>query len=676
MSDKKDQDTVKDGLEENQALDKNVDLSGGSKDKSNKKASLFDTFIKKMNPNGSENLSPKQQKQRKLIAVFMLFIFVCLEGAMLRDIIVLDGIDPKDQTHASFQKAMKADKVFGVWLSEKGDRILYQYKSDIKDKDLLEDGAIETSIHKLNKKKWRSTTYMEYDKLKEELTTHDLTLITGAFDPLFNSVFNFLLSISTTLVMLYFMVMIMSNMLKQMNGDTAKYEIDIKTGVSFKDVIGHEEVIEDIQQYIMLLKNKKDEHKKDGKKELPVKPPRGVLFTGPPGTGKTLLAKAMAGEAGVPFIYLNTSNVIEMFVGVGAKTIRGCFKKAREKAPCIVFLDEIDAIGGNRGVIARSSSEDTQTLLALLQELDGFSKLDNILVIAATNKPEALDPALRRSGRFDREIQVNPPVRAETRLELLKFYLKEYDLDETVELKSFAKQLSGMTGADIANICNEAAVINLMHNKGDLTPLSMTDLSDALDKLLLKGNKLSDKKRVNEIDRQIVAYHEAGHAAMTYFTGGEIGRVSTHPTTSGVGGFVMHVDPDSQFRSKEELFNKIRIAYAGRCSEIIKFGENAVTTGATNDIEQATKLLESMYLKYGFSDSLGLLDYQDLIQNKLVSAQAVYLDLREAADQLTQETIDVLRDRYDCVEALAEQLLIHETLDGEEAERIIKRAMN
>lgn len=627
---------------------------------------LFDKFLMKCGVKDFQD-NPKKRNTYKRAFLIIMGLIGILYGVLIRDIVVLDGIEPEIQTHAKFQNAMKKDKLLGVWLSSEGDRILYQYKSDIKDKELLEDPIIEIPIHKLDKSKWYSTTYMDYDNLKEELTVHDMTLVQGAFDPLFETVFNFVISIGTTGIMLYFMIVILNNMVKQMGGDSSKYEIDTKTGVTFENVIGHEEVIEDIRQYIMLLQKQKD-------KDLPVKAPRGILFTGPPGTGKTLLAKAMAGEADVPFIYLNTSNVIEMFVGVGARTIRNCFKKAREKAPCIVFLDEIDAIGGSRGAIMNTNSESTQTLLALLQELDGFSNSDNILVIAATNKPGDLDPALLRSGRFDREIQINLPMRAETRRAMLAFYLKEYKLDETVDLDGFSKQLSGMSGADISNICNEAAVINLMKHKGELKTLCMTDLSDALDKLLLKGNKLSDKKRVNAIDRKIVAYHEAGHAVMMYLTGGEIGRVSTYPTTSGVGGFVMHVEPDSQFRSKQDLTDRIKVAYAGRCSEYIKFGSENITTGASNDIKQATKVLESMYLKYGFSENLGLLDYQSLLKNRLTSAQVIYSEIKNMSKSIMDETLVMLKEHYSCVEALADALLEHEFLNGSDAVRIIEKS--
>lgn len=668
-------------VKDKEKIDKNVkgkveDKNKNKNDKSEKKGGkkkkrkLFDKFLSKCGVKNPED-NPKRRNAYKKGMMIGVCLVCLLYAVMLRDMVVLDGIDPETQTHAEFKKAMDKGKILGVWLSSGGDQILYQYKSDIKDKELLEESISDIPIYKLDKTKWYATGYMEYDNLKEELTVHDLTLITGAFDRLFGTTFNFLLSISTTVFMLYFIFVMMSNMMKQMGGDSTKYEINTKTGVTFENVIGHEEVIEDIRQYIMLL-----DKQKENLKDLPVKAPRGILFTGPPGTGKTLLAKAMAGEADVPFIYLNTSNVIEMFVGVGARTIRNCFKKAREKAPCIVFLDEIDAIGGSRGSVAISNSENNQTLLALLQELDGFSNLDNILVIAATNKPGDLDSALLRSGRFDRQVQINMPMRAETRKEMLEFYLKEYKLDETVDLDIFSKQLSGMSGADIANICNEAAVINLMNNKGELKTLSMHDLSEALDKLLLKGNKLSDKKRVNEEDRRVVAYHEAGHATMTYLTGGEIGRVSTHPTTSGVGGFVMHVEPDSQFRSKKDLLDRIKVAYAGRCSEHIKFGDDRITTGASNDIKQATNILESMYLCYGFSDDLGLLDYQSLVKNRVVSPQMVYRELKEAANRIMNDTMDLLRENYRAVEALAEELLEKELLTGEEAGEIIRKALD
>lgn len=583
---------------------------------------------------------------------------LCIAGA--RDIATINRIEPHYESTSSFSKAVEDGRIFSAYLSQDESQIMYQYVEDVPD-ELLEEDPSKIEIMKFNVDTWHYANYTSFDDLKSKLYDNGIVLIKGKFDSALDATFSMIISLSTTVVMIYFMYMMISMLVKNMTINAKKYEVNNKTGVKFSDVIGHDEVIGDIKQYMVLLRDNKK------LKNIHVKVPKGILFTGRPGTGKTLLAKAMAGEGSLPFIYLNTSNVIELYVGVGAKTIRECFKKARELAPCVVFLDEIDAIGGGRGKTKVGSSEDTQTLLALLQEMDGFSGSEGVLVIAATNCPESLDEALMRSGRFDREIIIRAPRNAKVRLQLLEHYTKHYKLAPDVNLEEFAKTLADMTGADIANICNEAAVINIMENNGELSTIHMQNLVDAYDKLLLKGNKLNDKSRVNQADRKIVAYHEAGHAVMNFLQHEPISRISIQGTTSGVGGFVMGADNDSQFRSVQDLYNNVRTKYGGRASEIIKFGKDHATTGAVNDIETATNVLQTMFLRYGFDDDLGMLDYQQLLKLDLVDKAAVCERVKKKAAALMEETLGMLGPNYYLVEALAEKMLEEEVMTGEEA---------
>ena len=608
-----------------------------------------------------------KDRLKKFAIIYLAICVSLLCVAGFHDYVTTGQIDPHYESYSVFLSGVDNQTIFGAYLSEDESKIYYQYKQDM-NAELLKEDPAKVSIIKFDKEEWCYTNYVSYDNLKQKLMENDIPLVRNKFDSMLDAMLSMIISLSTTCVMFYFMYLMVSMFMKQMSINTSKYEVNQSSNYKFDDVIGHDEVITDIRQYISLLQ------KNDKLKDIHVKTPKGILFTGRPGTGKTLLAKAMAGEAGVPFIYLNTSNVIEMYVGVGAKTIRSCFKKARELAPCVVFLDEIDAIGGGRGSNKVGSSEDTQTLLALLQEMDGFSGSDGILIIAATNTPDSLDEALRRSGRFDREIIINAPRNADVRKQMLLHYTKHYQLGEDVNLDDFAKQLANMTGADIANICNEAAVINIMQNDGQLKILTQQNFIDALDKLMLKGNKLEDTKRINMDDRRIVAYHEAGHAVATFLCNDRISRISIQSTTSGVGGFVMGADKDSQFRNINDLYNRVKILYAGRCSEAIKFGETAITTGAVNDIEQATNILSSMFLKYGYSTDLGMLNYEMLIRNNLVDSSLVYKEIKAQSNKLMDDMMALLRENYYLVEALAPKLLECETMSGDDAEEFLTSA--
>lgn len=433
-----------------------------------------------------------------------------------------------------------------------------------------------------------------------------------------------------------------------------------ESDIKFSDVIGHDEILDDIKFITELIKTP------DFGMEIGAKVPKGVLLSGVPGTGKTLIAKAISGEAGVPFLYINASSFVEMYVGLGAKRVRELFKFARKNSPCIIFIDEIDAIGTKRSSHG-SNSENDQTINALLTEMDGFSPRDGIFIIAATNRADMLDKALTRTGRFDRQIVIHPPRDYSIRKKLFEHYLKKYTVVDNLSIDSISKQTVGFTGSDIATICNEAGIIATMHKK---TAIDDACIEEAIDKHVFKGNRSKAKK--HDEDRTIVAYHEAGHAVMTWLCGESIARASIISNTAGVGGAVFGEDRISSFSTKRFIENRIKICYAGRASEQLKFDD--VTTGASNDIEQATNLLRQYVEVYGFSDDVGMLSVQELDKH------GVKVGVSEAIQSLSKslyfDTLDVLRKNYAKIELLANALLKYETLNGDSILEILNEEVN
>ena len=457
-------------------------------------------------------------------------------------------------------------------------------------------------------------------------------------------------------LMLIIMVM---RMMKGQIGSLDKKELVQTSDVKFSDIIGLEEILDDVKFVTELIK---DPQKGD---KIGAKAPKGLLLVGPPGTGKTLIAKAIAGEAGVPFLYQNASSFIEMYVGLGARRVRELFKIARQSAPCIIFIDEIDAIGGNRSSV-KGTSENDQTINALLQEMDGFNGRDGVFIIAATNRVDILDPALIRSGRFDRQIIVNPPRDWHIRKEMFKHYLSKFTVDENIDIESISKQVAGFSGADIAMVCNEASIIAVMKEKDKI---DIDCLEEAIDKKIFKGNRA--KKKSHEKDREIVAYHEGGHAVMTYLLGEPIARASIQSTISGVGGVVFREEKDTLFETNKDYKHTVLIAYAGRASEEIKFGD--VTTGASNDITQATNAMLQYIEHLGFDSKFGLLDISVLNQEHLVSGESTVEKLSAMSIELYKECKELLVKNYDMVEKLAQKLLEKESLSGSEIEELLAK---
>ncbi len=401
------------------------------------------------------------------------------------------------------------------------------------------------------------------------------------------------------------MVLLLNFMMRRMGGgngimgvgkSNAKVYVQKETGVTFKDVAGEDEAKESLTEIVDFLHN-------PGKyTKIGAKLPKGALLVGPPGTGKTLLAKAVAGEAKVPFYSLSGSDFVEMFVGVGASRVRDLFKQAQQSAPCIIFIDEVDAIGKSRDSRMGGNDEREQTLNQLLSEMDGFDSSKGLLVMAATNRPEILDPALLRPGRFDRRVIVDKPD-LKGRINILKVHSKDVKLDESVNFKDIALATSGAVGADLANMMNEAAITAVKHGRH---AVAQSDLFEAVE-LVLVGKEKKDRILSKE-ERRIVSYHEVGHALVSALQkdAEPVQKITIVPRTMGALGYVMHVPEEEKYLNTEKEIRAMLVGYlAGRAAEEIVF--DTVTTGAANDIEQATRIARAMITQYGMSKKFGLM---------------------------------------------------------------------
>lgn len=441
-------------------------------------------------------------------------------------------------------------------------------------------------------------------------------------------------------------------------GNISETDIIQKSDVKFEQVLGLDEIMDDISLYVSMIK---DPHIGD---KIGAKLPKGVLLTGDPGTGKTLIAKAIAGEADVPFISVSGSEFQELYKGVGAKRVRNVFKIARKNAPCVIFIDEIDAIGGKRDS-DNGDSEDVQTLNQLLKEMDGFKDREGVFVLAATNCPENLDEALKRSGRFDRQVNVMPPRDWRVRKQLLDMYLKDYKVSSEVDTEAIAKTIASFTGADIAMICNEASIVAI--SKG-LDEINRDCIEEAIDKKVFNGNRAKSEQYAK--DREIVAYHEAGHAVMKYILGQPISRASIVGTTSGVGGAVFGEDKDGFLRTSKDIKDNILVCYAGRVSERIKYDD--VTNGAVNDITKATELIVSSITKFGFDEEIGPIDMR-VVLHRIMSYENLLKRVTALGKEYEAQAEKRLRDKFYLVERLANKLLENEIMNGNEIYELLSQ---
>lgn len=443
--------------------------------------------------------------------------------------------------------------------------------------------------------------------------------------------------------------------------------------VTFKDVAGLDEEKEEVAELIDFLKNPKKFQR------LGARIPKGVLLVGPPGTGKTLLAKAVAGEANVPFYYISGSEFVELFVGVGASRVRDMFKQAKHNAPCLIFIDEIDAVGRQRGAgLGGGHDEREQTLNQLLTEMDGFGANEGIIIIAATNRPDVLDPALLRPGRFDRQVQVNLPD-AKGREEILNVHAKGKTFAKNVSLKNIAQRTVGFSGADLENLLNEAALLAVRRNKESIT---MLEIDEAHDRVLMGPAKKS--KKYTENDKKLVAYHEAGHAVLGIKLDGanDVQKITIIPR-GYAGGYTMMLPKEERFTAtKQELLERIIGLLGGRVAEELVFNE--ITTGAHNDFEQATKIVRSMVTEYGMS-SLGPLQLEqqegsvflgrDYNKSRNFSGQVAYeidQEMRKIMDECYKKATELIKENRDLLDLIANTLITKETLTKEEIDYLVE----
>ncbi|GLC80615.1 ATP-dependent zinc metalloprotease FtsH [Lacrimispora brassicae] len=454
----------------------------------------------------------------------------------------------------------------------------------------------------------------------------------------------------------------------------AKVYVQKETGITFKDVAGEDEAKESLTEIVDFLHN-------PGKyTKIGAKLPKGALLVGPPGTGKTLLAKAVAGEAHVPFYSLSGSDFVEMFVGVGASRVRDLFKQAQESAPCIIFIDEVDAIGKSRdSKFGGGNDEREQTLNQLLSEMDGFDSSKGLLVLAATNRPEILDPALLRPGRFDRRIIVDKPD-LKGRVDILKVHARDVLLDDTVDLDAIALATSGAVGSDLANMINEAAILAVKNGRHSV---AQKDLFEAVE-VVLVGKEKKDRV-LNKEERRIVSYHEVGHALVSALQKDSepVQKITIVPRTMGALGYVMHVPEEEKFLNSRKELHAMLVGYlAGRAAEEIIF--DTVTTGAANDIEQATKVARAMITQYGMSEKFGLMGLATK-EDQYLSGRTVMNCAEATASQVDDEVMKMLKEAYeeaksllsenrDVMDKIAEFLIERETITGKEFMKIFREA--
>ncbi len=455
---------------------------------------------------------------------------------------------------------------------------------------------------------------------------------------------------------------------------SAKVYVEKSTGVTFQDVAGQDEAKESLQEVVDFLHNPKKY------KEIGAKLPKGALLVGPPGTGKTLLAKAVAGEANVPFFSLAGSDFVEIFVGVGASRVRDLFKEAQKMAPCIIFIDEIDAIGKSRdSKYGGSNDEREQTLNQLLAEMDGFDTSKGLLILAATNRPEVLDKALLRPGRFDRRIIVDKPD-LKGRLETLKVHSKDVLMDETVDLDALALATAGLVGSDLANMINEAAIIAV---KNDRQFVNQSDLFEAFELVAVGGKEKKDRV-MSEHERKIVSYHEVGHALVSALQKDSepVQKITIVPRTMGALGYTLQTPEEEKFlETKEELLAKIRTYMAGRAAEVLVF--QSATSGAANDIENATKIARAMVTMYGMSDKFGMMCLAT-IENQYLEGSAGLIcgedtaalidnEVLQIINTQYQEAMQMLTDNREILDKISEYLFEKETITGKEFMKMFRQ---
>ena len=572
-------------------------------------------------------------------------------------------------------------------MSDKSSEITYDKFIEMVEKDQVKEVTLQsgvlTVVPKIQKSYYQNVSYKvnqmeDADALTKRLEGTDIVFHYEQPDAMGEFVSTMISVLLPTVVLFFMLMFFMRRMNKGGNGimgvgkSRAKAYVQKETGVSFKDVAGQEEAKESLQEVVDFLHN-------PGKyTAIGAKLPKGALLVGPPGTGKTLLAKAVAGEANVPFFSLSGSEFVEMFVGVGASRVRDLFEEAKKNAPCIVFIDEIDAIGKSRDSrYGGGNDEREQTLNQLLAEMDGFDTSKGLLILAATNRPEVLDPALLRPGRFDRRIIVDRPD-LKGRVEILKVHAKNVMLDETVDLEAIALATSGAVGSDLANMINEAAILAVKNGR---RAVSQKDLQESVE-VVLVGKEKKDRI-LSPQERKIVSYHEVGHALVNALQkdAEPVQKITIVPRTMGALGYVMQVPEEEKYLNTQKELEAMLVGYlGGRAAEEIVF--DTVTTGAANDIEQATKVARAMITQYGMSQKFGLMGLASQ-ENQYLSGRAVLNCGDDTATEIDHEVMQLLHYSYEeakrllnehreALDKIAGYLISRETITGKEFMKIFR----
>ena len=573
-------------------------------------------------------------------------------------------------------------------MSDKSSEITYDKFIEMVDKDQIKEVTLQSGVltiePKIQKSYYQDTTYRtnqmeDTDSLTKRLEGTGIIFHYEQPDAMSAIVSNVVLTILLPTLLLFGMLMFFMRRMKKggsgimgVGKSRAKAYIQKETGITFKDVAGQEEAKESLQEVVDFLHN-------PGKyTTIGAKLPKGALLVGPPGTGKTLLAKAVAGEANVPFFSLSGSEFVEMFVGVGASRVRDLFEEAKKNAPCIVFIDEIDAIGKSRdSKYGSGNDEREQTLNQLLAEMDGFDTSKGLLILAATNRPEVLDPALLRPGRFDRRIIVDRPD-LKGRVEILKVHAKNVMLDETVDLEAIALSTSGAVGSDLANMINEAAILAVKNGR---KAVSQKDLQESVE-VVLVGKEKKDRI-LSAQERRIVSYHEVGHALVNALQkdAEPVQKITIVPRTMGALGYVMQVPEEEKYLNTKKELEAMLVGYlGGRAAEEIVF--DTVTTGAANDIEQATKVARAMITQYGMSRKFGLMGLATQ-ENQYLSGRAVLNCGDDTATEIDHEVMELLHYSYEeakrllnehreALDKIADYLIRRETITGKEFMKIFR----
>lgn len=622
-------------------------------------------------PEGNNRNNPNNQNNKNNRSGQMIMSFIMIALVVLFFVSLFSNrfaeMNTKETTYSEFLAQLEDKNIASVEFDN------YQINYTL----VKEENAYDVTYY---------TGYVEDEMLVEQLkhskTSEGNPIEISATIP--DNTSSWIINILSFVIPVIFLWILFGFLMRRMDGgamgvgkSTAKVSMEKATGVTFKDVAGQDEAKESLQEIVDFLHNPKKY------RDIGARLPKGALLVGPPGTGKTLLAKAVAGEANVPFFSLAGSEFVQMFVGVGAARVRDLFKDAYKAAPCIVFIDEIDAIGKSRdSKYGGGNDEREQTLNQLLAEMDGFDTSKGIIILAATNRPEVLDKALLRPGRFDRRIIVDKPD-LKGRVETLKVHSKNVKMDETVDLDALALAAAGLVGSDLANMINEAAIIAVKNGRQFV---NQSDLFEAFELVAVGGKEKKDRV-MSEKERKIVSYHEVGHALVSALQKNTepVQKITIVPRTMGALGYTLQTPEEEKFlETKDELIAKITTFMAGRAAEVLVFG--AATSGAANDIENATKIARAMVTMYGMSDQFGMMCLAT-VENQYLEGRAGLICGEDTAAQIDKVVLEMITDCYneamrlltenrDVLDRISEYLFEKETITGKEFMQMFRQMKN